>query len=723
MKRLCKKSMALFLTTAMLMTNIGMLTAFASGEDKQSESEKTEQVAMPTADPAAGTYDKAQQVTLKSTTKDAEIYYTLDGKAPTVKSAKFSEKKPIEVDETVTIKAIAVKKDMDDSKVAAFTYTIKADEKADVEDTEESKGEEPANEEPQTTPEPEKEPQPEATQAPSEEGEAQLTTPKEHAGEGTPSDSTPAATDASGTTDTPGTIDPSLKNIATADIAVELKVKDSLEDLEKPDIYKATQEGAGFTVTDAVWTDAASGTAITAGGKYTVKLTLKAVEGYQFSNTTDISLNGVKGTADGEAAENMTERVYQFEMIAPEAAPTIDPDPTAGKVDEGTEAKLKYEGADKDSVKLMYRAGAETTWTEYDASKKITLSAEETATVVVKAVLSGISSEEKIFTYAFNTPDPTDTPEPTETPTGTPKPTDTPEPVIKKISSVEVTGLEKPSRGKSPDRKASATSGSHATVKSVEWVQDGSNNDMSGVFKAGTIYYAYIHLKAKDGYEFDTSAFKAGTTTANAKVSNYSHKPGVKSIDSKNLAIYVAWKTQAAATAAATGNAITGINSSYSKGATITFTMNGAGANNPKEEGNERYVPVKYKVGSTENAITENTPSVTKAIRISTAGTYTLTVTFQKQVYDASTDSWKNVDGSTDTKTATIKVNSTSSVTGRTTGTTTGKPSISSTDSTTKKSSNAKTGDETPVGAMVTIFVLAGAAVVVLAVRKKKSKK
>ncbi len=715
MKRLCKKSMALFLTTAMLMTNIGMLTAFASGEDKQSESEKTEQVAMPTANPAAGTYEKAQQVTLKSTIKDADIYYTLDGKAPTVKSAKFSEKNPIEVDETVTIKAIAVKKDMDDSKVATFAYTIKADEKAEADDAEKSEDEKSDGQETEATPEPEEDTQSEEqeTPSPSEEGEAQLNAPEEQAGDTT----TPGATE---------TPVQEVKQIASVDVTASAKVTDALADLSKPEIYSVPQD-AGFTVASAAWSSNPVSEAIAAGGKYTARLTVKAAEGYEFTDTTELSLNGVKGTIDSTAVTSNQERTYLFELTAPAAAPSITPDPTAGKVENGTVAELGYDGADKDTVKLMYRFGADQTWTEYDAAKKIALNADDagSCTVVAKAVLSGISSEEKTFTYAINTPTPTVTPTPTATPT--PKPTETvePTPTVKKITSVEVTGLDKPSRGESPDRKASATSGSHATVESIEWVQDGSSDDMSGVFKAGTIYYAYIHLKAKDGYEFDTSVFKAGKTTTKAKVSNYSHDPGVKSVDSKNLAVYVAWRTQAAVTASATGNTITGISSSYGKSATITFSMNGAGANNPNEEGNERYVPIKYKVGSSEYTVSDNKPTVTKAIRISTAGTYTLTVTFQKQVYDASTDSWKNVDGSTDTKTATIKVTSTTSSTVRRTTPTTSasRTSSTTTDKDNKRSSNANTGDETPVGALAAVFVLAGAAVVVLAARKRRTEK
>ena len=100
-----------------------------------------------------------------------------------------------------------------------------------------------------------------------------------------------------------------------------------------------------------------------------------------------------------------------------------------------------------------------------------------------------------------------------------------------------------------------------------------------------------------------------------------------------------------------------------------------------------------------------------------------MTVTFQKQVYDAESGKWKNVDGVTDTKTATVKINATTTSTGTLSKTGTASKTTTTTTSTTSKAKNAKTGDETPVGAVVTVFVLAGAAVVVLIARKRKSQK
>lgn len=77
-------------------------------------------VATPTFSPAAGTYYEAQSVTL-SAEDGASIYYTTDGEEPTTSSTQYAT--PIEVAQTTTIKAIAVKDEVS-SAVATATYTI-----------------------------------------------------------------------------------------------------------------------------------------------------------------------------------------------------------------------------------------------------------------------------------------------------------------------------------------------------------------------------------------------------------------------------------------------------------------------------------------------------------------------------------------------------------------------------------------------------------------------
>ena len=81
----------------------------------------SEPVANPTFDPDGGTYSSAQSVTISCTTPGAAIYYTTDGTEPTTGSTLYSG--AINVDESMTIKAITVKADMANGSAQA-TYTI-----------------------------------------------------------------------------------------------------------------------------------------------------------------------------------------------------------------------------------------------------------------------------------------------------------------------------------------------------------------------------------------------------------------------------------------------------------------------------------------------------------------------------------------------------------------------------------------------------------------------
>ena len=77
----------------------------------------------PVASLEAGSYTGTKSVTLKTETEGAEIYYTTDGSAPTVKSTKYT--KAISISKTSTLKAIAVKKGVLVSDVMSVEYTIK----------------------------------------------------------------------------------------------------------------------------------------------------------------------------------------------------------------------------------------------------------------------------------------------------------------------------------------------------------------------------------------------------------------------------------------------------------------------------------------------------------------------------------------------------------------------------------------------------------------------
>lgn len=84
-------------------------------------------VATPTASIASGsTVDKGTKIELSCATEGATIYYTLDGSCPCDNTAarKVYDGTPIVINETTTIKAMAVAADMTESEVAEFTYII-----------------------------------------------------------------------------------------------------------------------------------------------------------------------------------------------------------------------------------------------------------------------------------------------------------------------------------------------------------------------------------------------------------------------------------------------------------------------------------------------------------------------------------------------------------------------------------------------------------------------
>jgi hypothetical protein len=80
-------------------------------------------VAAPVASPPAGEYRESQSVSLNSSTSEAEIYYTLDGGAPSSENGTlYSE--PFEVEPGTTRKAVAVKTKMANSEVLVADYTL-----------------------------------------------------------------------------------------------------------------------------------------------------------------------------------------------------------------------------------------------------------------------------------------------------------------------------------------------------------------------------------------------------------------------------------------------------------------------------------------------------------------------------------------------------------------------------------------------------------------------
>lgn len=79
-------------------------------------------VATPVIEPASGTYNEAQTVTITAE-EGATIHYTVDGTVPTASSPVYSE--PFTVSETTTVNAIAVKEGLfNNSDVATAEYVI-----------------------------------------------------------------------------------------------------------------------------------------------------------------------------------------------------------------------------------------------------------------------------------------------------------------------------------------------------------------------------------------------------------------------------------------------------------------------------------------------------------------------------------------------------------------------------------------------------------------------
>ncbi|KGX85567.1 5'-nucleotidase C-terminal domain-containing protein [Pontibacillus litoralis] len=77
------------------------------------------------ATPKAGLVQKGTKVELTTSTKDATIYYTTDGTEPSTSSQEYTQ--PIEVNEAITMKALAVKDGFTKSDVSTFTYEIGKD--------------------------------------------------------------------------------------------------------------------------------------------------------------------------------------------------------------------------------------------------------------------------------------------------------------------------------------------------------------------------------------------------------------------------------------------------------------------------------------------------------------------------------------------------------------------------------------------------------------------
>lgn len=153
-------------------------------------------------------------------------------------------------------------------------------------------------------------------------------------------------------------------------------------------------------------------------------------------------------------------------------------------------------------------------------------------------------------------------------------------------------------------------------------------------------------------------------------------------------------------------NKITGIQEDgYTTQSKITFTAVGAGMENESPGTDDvRYIPYKWKVINTNSW---STAPYTAAFGITKAGTYNLTVLFNRQRYNGS--EWENT-GEQDTKQVSFKISQVQTITATPT------PQPNGAD----RKSAVKTGDTTQILPFVVILVIAAGAVVGTVVYKKK---
>gem|GEM_PF-1161371 len=86
----------------------------------------------PTASPGAGTYTGPQSIILSTFPTDADIYYTLDGSAPSSSSTPYTVPITISALGVTTLKAIGIMDGMHDSGILEAKYTIRAVDKPEV---------------------------------------------------------------------------------------------------------------------------------------------------------------------------------------------------------------------------------------------------------------------------------------------------------------------------------------------------------------------------------------------------------------------------------------------------------------------------------------------------------------------------------------------------------------------------------------------------------------
>ncbi len=101
---------------------IAVKTGMAASTVSSADYTIMQKVSAPVFDPAAGSHEGTQSVTITSATSGSAIYYTLDGSTPSVLSTLYSG--AVSIASNLTIRAIALKSGMSDSDISTASYTI-----------------------------------------------------------------------------------------------------------------------------------------------------------------------------------------------------------------------------------------------------------------------------------------------------------------------------------------------------------------------------------------------------------------------------------------------------------------------------------------------------------------------------------------------------------------------------------------------------------------------
>ncbi len=110
------------LTTSSSVNAIAAGTGLLQSPEASATYTLTTQAAMPSFNPAPGSYSAVQTVSISTATPNATIYFTTDGTVPTTSSSKYTG--PISVGVTETLSAIAAASGLSNSPEASGLYTV-----------------------------------------------------------------------------------------------------------------------------------------------------------------------------------------------------------------------------------------------------------------------------------------------------------------------------------------------------------------------------------------------------------------------------------------------------------------------------------------------------------------------------------------------------------------------------------------------------------------------